>query len=159
MSSISIMQSCIHKKCTKSQGAPLNVVILKLQKIRNLRSILNGIVIQKFISMIIALIIDEYLDFNWISFLWFRCDQCDKKYAKRSSLIFHQNKHFNVDNKQYVCPICGKVLSQKFYYSQHIASHSKGKNEKCPHCDKRYVTLDQNKVTFIEIYHFLNVQF
>lgn len=122
------MPNCIRKRSTRNRPILFSVVTRKLVTLLIFKSISIGIRIPMRSSKAVFLQFQETQLIS-IFFCCFRCDRCEKTYTKRASLIIHQKKHFNIDNKQFVCELCGKVLEQQYTYTRHMAKHAEAKRK------------------------------
>ncbi len=61
----------------------------------------------------------------------FKCEKCDKKFAKKSKLNRHDREtHMNI--KSYVCEECGKNFKRNSHLKRHLICHSDNpKPHKC----------------------------
>lgn len=75
----------------------------------------------------------------------FKCDECGKFLASKSSLLIHSRLH--TDEKNFACTFCGKL----FRYSTGLRLHTRYQhtNErpyKCDNCEKKFVDITSLKV-------------
>ncbi|RVE41473.1 hypothetical protein evm_013877 [Chilo suppressalis] len=66
----------------------------------------------------------------------YKCNVCDKKFTKISTLSAHQIIH--TGEKPYKCDICDKIFTTNGILSQHQRIHTGEKPYKCNVCDKRF---------------------
>ncbi|XP_050679815.1 uncharacterized protein LOC126975827 [Leptidea sinapis] len=64
----------------------------------------------------------------------FKCEFCDKEFARRYSLNLHRRIH--TGEKNYPCGLCDKSFRASSYRLVHMRIHTGTKPFKCPHCDK-----------------------
>ncbi|XP_073812582.1 uncharacterized protein isoform X25 [Musca autumnalis] len=71
----------------------------------------------------------------------FECPECKKKFRNRRYYREHVREHHNPDQKDYICEICGKVLSKaKALYIHNRKVHMPKKRSQCTYCGKWYST-------------------
>ncbi|XP_039969482.1 zinc finger protein 1 [Bactrocera tryoni] len=66
----------------------------------------------------------------------FVCDQCDKAFAKQSSLARHKYEHSG--QRPYQCVDCPKAFKHKHHLTEHKRLHSGEKPFQCSKCFKRF---------------------
>ncbi|XP_061387898.1 zinc finger protein 1 [Musca vetustissima] len=66
----------------------------------------------------------------------FICDQCDKAFAKQSSLARHKYEHSG--QRPYQCMDCPKAFKHKHHLTEHKRLHSGEKPFQCSKCLKRF---------------------
>ncbi|XP_023036177.1 zinc finger protein 1 isoform X1 [Drosophila willistoni] len=66
----------------------------------------------------------------------FLCDQCDKAFAKQSSLARHKYEHSG--QRPYQCMDCPKAFKHKHHLTEHKRLHSGEKPFQCSKCLKRF---------------------
>ncbi|XP_037945023.1 zinc finger protein 1-like [Teleopsis dalmanni] len=66
----------------------------------------------------------------------FVCDQCDKAFAKQSSLARHKYEHSG--QRPYQCADCPKAFKHKHHLTEHKRLHSGEKPFQCSKCLKRF---------------------
>uniref|UniRef100_A0A1A9ZZP2 C2H2-type domain-containing protein n=1 Tax=Glossina pallidipes TaxID=7398 RepID=A0A1A9ZZP2_GLOPL len=66
----------------------------------------------------------------------FVCDQCDKAFAKQSSLARHKYEHSG--QRPYQCMDCPKAFKHKHHLTEHKRLHSGEKPFQCSKCLKRF---------------------
>ncbi|KAK9511960.1 hypothetical protein O3M35_000514 [Rhynocoris fuscipes] len=66
----------------------------------------------------------------------FSCDQCDKTFAKHSSLARHKYEHSG--QRPHKCDICPKAFKHKHHLTEHKRLHSGEKPFQCSKCLKRF---------------------
>ncbi|KAL5282832.1 ZEB2 family protein [Megaselia abdita] len=66
----------------------------------------------------------------------FICDQCDKAFAKQSSLARHKYEHSG--QRPYKCMDCPKAFKHKHHLTEHKRLHSGEKPFQCSKCLKRF---------------------
>lgn len=66
----------------------------------------------------------------------FICDQCDKAFAKQSSLARHKYEHSG--QRPYKCVDCPKAFKHKHHLTEHKRLHSGEKPFQCSKCLKRF---------------------
>ncbi|XP_065567469.1 zinc finger E-box-binding homeobox protein zag-1-like [Artemia franciscana] len=66
----------------------------------------------------------------------FGCDQCDKTFAKQSSLARHKYEHSG--QRPYQCDLCPKAFKHKHHLTEHKRLHSGEKPFQCQKCFKRF---------------------
>ncbi|XP_017486871.1 PREDICTED: zinc finger protein 1 [Rhagoletis zephyria] len=66
----------------------------------------------------------------------FVCDQCDKAFAKQSSLARHKYEHSG--QRPYQCMDCPKAFKHKHHLTEHKRLHSGEKPFQCTKCLKRF---------------------
>nr|XP_024215380.1 zinc finger protein 1 isoform X2 [Halyomorpha halys] len=66
----------------------------------------------------------------------FACDQCDKTFAKHSSLARHKYEHSG--QRPHKCDICPKAFKHKHHLTEHKRLHSGEKPFQCSKCLKRF---------------------
>ncbi|KRF83368.1 zinc finger protein 1 isoform X3 [Drosophila virilis] len=66
----------------------------------------------------------------------FVCDQCDKAFAKQSSLARHKYEHSG--QRPYQCVDCPKAFKHKHHLTEHKRLHSGEKPFQCSKCLKRF---------------------
>ena len=82
-----------------------------------------------------------------------KCTWCDKTFASKTSLIYHQNTHS--PNKEFVCEKCEVTFPSLKIYRSHRKQHNEPKKEKCPECDQ--VLVGKNSLSrHLEEIHFVS---
>ncbi|CAG9765006.1 unnamed protein product [Ceutorhynchus assimilis] len=66
----------------------------------------------------------------------FQCDQCDKAFAKQSSLARHKYEHSG--QRPHKCDECPKAFKHKHHLTEHKRLHSGEKPFQCSKCLKRF---------------------
>ena len=70
----------------------------------------------------------------------FSCDQCERRFSAKASLIAHLETHKPVDERDYkfVCSYCGKRYLLKSNYEDHLNKHTGAKPYTCKLCNRRF---------------------
>ncbi|KAL1140139.1 hypothetical protein AAG570_000071 [Ranatra chinensis] len=66
----------------------------------------------------------------------FNCDQCDKTFAKHSSLARHKYEHSG--QRPHKCDLCTRAFKHKHHLTEHKRLHSGEKPFECSKCHKRF---------------------
>ncbi|KAF6204174.1 hypothetical protein GE061_002514 [Apolygus lucorum] len=66
----------------------------------------------------------------------FNCDQCDKTFAKHSSLARHKYEHSG--QRPHKCDLCPRAFKHKHHLTEHKRLHSGEKPFQCSKCLKRF---------------------
>ncbi|XP_060535604.1 zinc finger protein 626-like [Cylas formicarius] len=69
--------------------------------------------------------------------VWFACFTCGKRYRHRASLTRHSRYECN-KMPQFVCPVCGRRLTQKTTLKTHLQNIHGLKQYVCRRCCKAY---------------------
>ncbi|XP_037024657.1 zinc finger protein 468-like isoform X3 [Bradysia coprophila] len=77
----------------------------------------------------------------------FACDQCDRKFSRRSLLTQHKRIHNGI--KPYACDLCDQRCARKSTLIRHLGTHIGMKSFACSICGKKFSrnsTLNHHKV-------------
>ncbi|XP_056393316.1 oocyte zinc finger protein XlCOF6.1-like isoform X2 [Hyla sarda] len=67
-----------------------------------------------------------------------QCNECGKRFTKRSGLFIHRRIHTGL--KPYPCVECGKCFTRKSHLDKHKLSHTGEKPYSCLECEKCFVS-------------------
>lgn len=66
------------------------------------------------------------------------CNICGKVIQGSIGVLKYHQKRHNIDQKSYICQICGKGFTMKWYLTQHSIIHTGEFPHKCKYCGKRF---------------------
>ncbi|XP_054908619.1 zinc finger protein 233-like isoform X1 [Poeciliopsis prolifica] len=74
----------------------------------------------------------------------YSCDQCEKRFIKKSQLTRHQ--HIHIRERPYSCDQCEKRFIRKSQLTQHQHIHTGEKPYSCIYCGKSFVQMAHQAV-------------
>lgn len=66
------------------------------------------------------------------------CNICGKVIQGSIGVLKYHQKRHNIDTKSFICQVCGKGFTMKWYLTQHSIIHTGEFPHKCKYCGKRF---------------------
>lgn len=67
------------------------------------------------------------------------CSLCEKKFARKHSLLYHMRTTHRLPQATYVCHLCGETFPNNSHYQFHLQNHELGPRPyECHHCGRKF---------------------